>query len=93
VPEIEHQRALADGWLRSFFAGDADAQGGADEADEAVSGGDDEAERDSLAEGEAGGCGGCGFVRGGGGFRHAVIVTGPEEPRCARRTAEGGVPT
>src|SRR5580704_5915335 len=53
VPEIEDERALAFRLLRAFFARDADAQGGADQTDEAVSGGDDDAQEDSLAEGEA----------------------------------------
>ena len=67
-----------DGLLRAFFAGDADAQRGADEADEPVSGGDDDAQDDSLAEGEAAGTG----ARFGGrrfasaDFGHEVIVMG-----------------
>src|SRR5208282_6693096 len=49
VPEGADQRPLADGFLRPFFARNADPQGGADKADEPVSGGDDDAEDDSLA--------------------------------------------
>jgi hypothetical protein len=80
VPEGDNQRPLIDGLLRSFFAGNADAQCWADEADEPVSDGDDDPEDDALVEGEAVG-GGSGFwgnrrchrAR----FVHAVIVKEP----------------
>jgi hypothetical protein len=65
--------------LRSFFAGDAHTQSGADEADEPVSGSDDDVEDDSLAEGETAGAGRdsrCGGRFAGVGFSHWDIVAG-----------------
>jgi len=95
VPQGNDERALVDGLLRAFFAGHADAQGGADETNEPVSGGDDDAEDDSLAEGKTARAGrdfgGGGFA--GAGFGHEDIVAGVEAcGSFAPGTAEGGCP-
>jgi len=77
VPEIEDERALGDGVLRAIFAGDADAQGGTDEADEPVSEENDDAQDDALAEAEARAAGGnfrCGGRFTSAGFGHEDIV-------------------
>ena len=62
--------------MSAFFAGNAYTKCGADEADEGVSGGDDEAEDDALGEGEAGWGGFFCERRGCADFAHDAIVTG-----------------
>jgi hypothetical protein len=79
VPEVADQGALFDCLLRALFPRDTYAQSRADQADEPVSEGDDDAENNALAKSEATGIV-CDFARGGrfagSGFRHDVIVTG-----------------
>ena len=87
VPERNDQRPLAYGFLCAFFARDADAQRGADEADESVSGGDDDAKDNSLAQGEAAGIGShvaCGWAFVDGGLRHDGYCNGRISGRSAR---------
>ena len=77
MPERKYQRALVDGGLGALFVGDAYSQGGADQADEGVSGGDDDGQGDSLEESEAAGTGGdfgCGRGSGRADFGHDNIV-------------------
>ena len=77
MPKREDERPLSDRVLRAFFVGDADAQGGADEANEGVASRDDDAQEDSLADSEAAGSAGIDGGRfGNGGFRHGLIVMG-----------------
>jgi hypothetical protein len=52
MPERGDQGALGNGFLRSFFARNANSQSGTEEADNTVGSRDDQAQNDALAEGE-----------------------------------------